>query len=142
LTVKAYRNRLHIWETNYGRDAGWIIERRGAPVAILTDVQFQVMFWDTYKIEIVTHDLALRERIGSREFWDNAEAEGLLYRNRKFEYVAEIAFPALTPFTQDGRLIMRGLYLRIGAPRVWDKVVLWARRRAKRSRHLAAGHTP
>jgi hypothetical protein len=46
-----YRKRLEIWETNYGRDAGWILERNGQPIAILSNWRNQEMFWDGYDLE-------------------------------------------------------------------------------------------
>ena len=93
--MTGYLRRLQIWETNYGRDCGWIIEQKGKPIAILSDAQFHEMFWDSYKIDVVTDDSDLRQRIASREFWARAEAEGLVYRNRGFGCVAAFAFPAL-----------------------------------------------
>ena len=130
--MKAYLRRLRIWETNHGRDCGWTIEQHGDPIAILSDAQQQDMFWHTYKIDVLTQDADLRERIASGEFWANAEAEGLIYRNREFGCAATCAFPALSPYTEDGRLAMRGLYIRIGAPRPWDTFALWVRRHMKR----------
>jgi hypothetical protein len=126
--VTGYLKRLRIWETNYGRDCGWIIEQKGKPIAILSDAQFQEMFWDSYKIDVVTDDSELRDRLATREFWARAEAEGLVYRNRGFGCVAAFAFPALTPYTQDGRLLMRALYINIAAPRPWDEAMIWIRR--------------
>jgi hypothetical protein len=130
--MTGYRKRLRIWETNYGRDCGWIIEQKGKPIAILSDAQFQDMFWESYKIDVVTDDADLRQRIATREFWARAEEEGLVYRNRGFGCVAEGAFPALTPYTEDGRLVMRRLYIAIAAPRPWDEAIIWIRRWAKR----------
>ncbi len=130
--MRNYLRRLRIWETNYGRDAGWIVEQRGKPIAILSDAQWQDMFWDSYKIDVQTDDADLRERIASGEFWANAEAEDLVYRNREFGPVATLPFPAVTPYTPDGRLVMRRLYIPIAEPRPWDWVVLWIRRRAWR----------
>ena len=127
-----YLTRVRIWETNYGRECGWIIEQKGQPIAILSDAQFHEMFWDSYKIDVVTDDPDLRERIASREFWANAEAEGLVYRNKGFGCAAAFAFPALTPYTEGGRLLMRGLYINIAGPRLWDQAMIWIRRCAKR----------
>ena len=37
---RRYRRRLRIWETDFGRDAGWIGERDGKPVAQLIHPRF------------------------------------------------------------------------------------------------------
>lgn len=134
----SYERRLRIWETNYGRDAGWHIERRGEVIAVLTDWRWHEMFWDSYEMEIVASDADLRRRMQTREFWAVAESEGLTWRNREFGELAEFAFPSLTPFPEVGRLTMRGLYLPIEPPWPWDRVVLCWRRRFGRSRAASA----
>jgi hypothetical protein len=90
------------------------------------------MFWDSYRLEVVTDDPELRQRLQTPEFWMAGESEGLVWRSREFGEVAEGAFPALSPFPEPGRLMMRRLYLRIGEPRPWDWLVLWWRRRKRR----------
>src|ERR1051326_7193222 len=57
-----YHRRLRIWETNFGREAGWLIERHGQPIAILTEPRSEDMFWDSYRLEILTNDPELRQR--------------------------------------------------------------------------------
>jgi hypothetical protein len=86
------------------------------------------MFWDSYRIEGLTKDPTLRDLLYIERFWANAESEGLVWRNREFAEVAEFALPALSPFPESGRLMMRGLYLPIGAPWPWDNLILWMRR--------------
>ena len=125
--MRSYGDRLRIWETNYGRDAGWVIERRGEAIAVLTDLRFEDMFWDSYRIEVVTNDPELRQRMQTAEFWSAAESEGLAWRSREFGEVADGAFPALSPFPEPGRITMRHLYLPIGQPRPWDRLVMWWR---------------
>src|SRR5262249_55432612 len=120
--------RLRIWETNYGRDCGWLIERRGEVIAILTDPRFEDMFWESYRMEVVARDPTLRRQMLGKDFWARAESEGLVYRNREFGEAAQFAFPAVSPFPEPDRLMMRGLYLSIGQPRMWDRIVLWCRR--------------
>jgi hypothetical protein len=124
-----YLRRLRIWETNYGRDCGWTIERQGKAIAVLTEQRTEEMFWDSYRMEIVSDDPELRRRMLTEEFWAKAEGEGLVWRNREFGEVAEHAFPSLLPFPEPGRLTVRGLYLFPGFPRPWDRLALWLRRR-------------
>lgn len=124
-----YDQRLRIWETNYGRDAGWVIERQGERIAILTDPRFEDMYWESYGMEIVADDELLRERMQTVEFWSRAESEGLVWRSRQFGMVANGAIPAWSPFPEPGRLNMRQLYLPIPEPLPWDRLVLWLSRR-------------
>lgn len=134
MCLHGYDRRLRIWETNYGRDCGWVIERKGKPIAILTEPRWEEMFWDSYRLEIVADDPDLRALMITKEFWATAEAENLGWRNREIGEVAEFAFPALSPFPEPGRLMMRGLYLAIGEPWPWDWIVLWIRRWLRRGR--------
>jgi hypothetical protein len=131
-----YQRRLRIWETDYGRNAGWFIERRGEIIAVLTEPRWEDMFWDSYRIDITTEDSELRSLLQTEIFWTKPEGEQLVWRSREFGEVAEFAFPGGEPFPEPGRLIMRALYLRIGEPRPWDRLVLWFRkwRRQRTSR--------
>lgn len=132
--LSGYVKRLQIWETDFGRECGWVIERHGQPIAILSDPRNSSMFWDSYNLEIITDNMKMRQQMTSAEFWARAEAEGLIYRNRTFGDVAENAFPALSPFPEPGRLLMRALYLPVGRPKPWDRVVLWLRGSIRRDR--------
>ena len=120
--------RLRMWESEHGRGRGWFVERRGEVVAVLTQPRREEMFWDSYRMEIVTQDPELRQRLLTKGFWDGAEGEGLVWRSREFGEVAEDAYPSLSPFPEPGRLTVRGLYLPIGNPRPWERVALWLRR--------------
>lgn len=126
--LHSYARRLRIWETNYGRECGWIVERQGKTIAILTDPRLEEMFWDSYRMEIVAEEPELRTEMLTKEFWARAELDGVVWRNQEFGDLAEFAFPALSPFPEPGRLLMRGLYLPIGDPWPWDWIVLWVRR--------------
>ncbi len=133
--MRRYDNRLRIWDTNYGRDAGWVIERQGEAIAILTDHRFEDTFWDSYRMEIVAADANLRQRMQTVEFWSSAENQGLVWRSREFGEEANGAFPALSPFPEPGRLRVRQLYLPIPEPLPWDRLVLWwCRRRQKHAK--------
>ncbi|MGL4420271.1 MAG: hypothetical protein ACRCZF_06380, partial [Gemmataceae bacterium] len=61
--VRSYDQRLRIWESNYGRDAGWVIERQGEVIAVLTDPRFEDMFWDSYRMDVVASGPELRMRM-------------------------------------------------------------------------------
>ncbi len=130
--MRSYGQRLRIWETDYGRDAGWHIERQGEVVVVLTDPRWEDMFWYSYRMEAVAGDPELRRRLQTAEFWAVAADEGLVYRSREFGEVAGDAWPALSPFPEPGRLTMRQLHLSVAEPRLWDWVALWWRRRGQR----------
>jgi hypothetical protein len=140
-----YGRRLRIWETNYGRTSGWVVKRQGVPIAILTDCRWEEVFWDSYRLEIITDDPDLQAKLLMKEFWAVAEAEGLSYRNLEFADAAPFAFPSLSPLSEPGRLMMRGLYLDIGQPGPFDSLMLWCRRRWRaraakhRLRHRTSG---
>jgi hypothetical protein len=53
---KARRRRLPIFASYCGRQGGWFVEYQGRCLAALTDPRFVDMFWDSYRIEIVTDD--------------------------------------------------------------------------------------
>jgi len=139
MPLRWYARRLRIWETDYGRDCGWVIERHGKAIAILTEPRWEDMFWYSYRMEIVAEDEDLRAQLLTKEFWGRAETEGLDWRNRESGERANWAFPALSPFPEPGRLMVRALYLRTGAPWPWDWMVLWFRGRLRRRRDSQAG---
>ncbi len=124
----SYLRRLRLWETDYGREAGWVVEHQSKAIALLTDPRSEDMFWHSYRMEVVTNDSELREVLWTKAFWDEAEMHGLVWRNREFGEVAPLAFPGLSPLCKPGRLMMRGLYLKTGKLWPWDWVVLWIRR--------------
>lgn len=118
-----YRCRLRAWATDYGRTAGWIVERSNSPIAVLSDPRAEDMFWVSYHLEVTTHDAALRDRMATADFWLN-EASSLTWRNRELGTSVADVVVAERPFPQPGRLSARGLYLPIDPPRLWDRLVL------------------
>jgi hypothetical protein len=122
--IERYGRLLRIWETNYGRDAGWVVERNGVPIARLTGPRGEDMFWDSYAVDVITADNELSERFSTPQYWLQAESDGLVWRNLEFGETADFAFPAISPFAEPGRLLMRGLYLSVAPPKPWDRLVL------------------
>ncbi len=103
--------RRQIVENDYGRTGGWYVEHNDRRIAILSDPQYEDMFWVSYAIEPLIEDEEERRRIlKSEEFWMTK----FVYRSRQFDEIAENAFPALKPFVSPGRINMRGLYLLSG----------------------------
>jgi hypothetical protein len=116
--------RLQIFETNYGRDAGWLIEYQGRSIAVLTDLRFLDMFLDSYRVEPLTRDDEERRALmSSHDFWREGQ---FTFRNRRFGELAPYAV-ALGHPDAEARVVMRGLYLPIGDPRAWERMLLWWR---------------
>ena len=112
-----YRDRLLVWESDYGRSEGWDLELDGRIVA----------FWDSYCLRATTDDPVLKERVLSEEFWKGDDCFlKLVYRSRATGFVAEHPLPA-RGFTQLERISIRGLYISVGDPAPWDWIVLYAR---------------
>jgi hypothetical protein len=120
----AYLTKLEIWDSNYGRDFGWIVERDGREIAILSEPRNEEMFWDSYTITITTNDPNLKARMATPLFWENAEMEKIVIRSKAFGLVAPHAFPAMSPLLGTNRLLMRGVYLPIGTPTYLDRFCL------------------
>jgi len=117
------RWRLRVFQSGYGREGGWYVEKDGWQFALLTNQRFEQMFWDSYAVEPLAADLADRERIASDPSW--RDQSGLVFRSREFGIVAPTAFVAGCVFSEPGRVLMRALYLYIGPPTMWER--FWPR---------------
>ena len=124
--MKSVRERrLRIFESDHGRLAGWFVEYEGRRIAVLTDARPAEMFWDSYKIDSLVAEPGERsELLDSRLHWDRCE---FVFRNRTFGETAPGFAAAGQPPFADGRVLMRGLYLDIGRPSPWEKLLLWLR---------------
>lgn len=129
---QVFDRRLRVFETNYGREAGWFVERDGHCVAILSDRRWADMFWDSYAIEWVTENPQERaEPIAEVPcLWWGRQ---LKFRNREINEVVETAFASGPP--REGRVFMRGLYLRRSGPWPWEWPFVWMRRRKAGKEH-------
>ncbi len=128
--VTLMNERLRIIEANYGRECGWSVEVDGRAVARLVDPQWEDMFWYSYRLEPLTEESKERTMLYFAEFWHSGKP---VYRNCEFNEVAPFAFAGgsavelETRLRETGRLLMRGLYLRV--PHYpWDWLLLWLRR--------------
>lgn len=125
---RSYSELLRCWESDSGRKSGWQIERNGVPFARLTDPQYHEMFWDSYRFELCTDDREMIDLARSDEFWLHAETERVRWRSILTSEVIDSAFPAGTPFTDDDRFIVRGLYLPCRKPNLADRLALLVRK--------------
>ncbi|MBL9165221.1 MAG: hypothetical protein JNL18_21015 [Planctomycetaceae bacterium] len=126
-----YERHLRLIESNYGRDAGWYVERDGVRLAAMTACRWEEMFWDSYLVEPLSDDPDFNQRLLS-DFWEGNDWVGVKFVNREFpETIAANAFPGARPFVEPGRILARGLYCGTTKRRPWDNVVLWWRRLQK-----------
>jgi hypothetical protein len=64
--------RLQILESNYGRDGGWYVEDEGERVALLSEPEYHDMFWESYRIEVLSDDPVTRQAaLTSVSFWQD-----------------------------------------------------------------------
>ncbi len=123
--VNPRERRLQIFASNYGRDAGWYVEYEGRRIGVLTDPRPADMFWCSYKIEPVVDDSGLRDDLlDSRLHWDQCD---FTFRNRAFDQTAPGFVAAGQPPFENGRALMHGLYLNIGHPSLWERLLLLLR---------------
>lgn len=137
----AFSRRLDIIESDYGRRCGWFIERDGERIAALVDMRWEDMFWDSYRLEVLTSDPGKQAILYSREFW--ADLTGVAFRDRALGEVALrplAAVNASETLTANGRVSMRWLWLPVHCE-PWHWLALRLRRlwRAKHITGEAAG---
>jgi hypothetical protein len=132
------RRRLQLFETDLGRSAGWVAERDGRPVAVLSGACRGEMFWHWYTVEVTAPDTAERGALlSSPEAW-----VGVRFRSQLTGELCPHGFVAGPP-GPDGRLAARGLYFPLSGPWIIEAVQLWwRRRRARRAEPSAAPGRP
>lgn len=84
-----------------------VVERGGRAVALLSEPQFEDMFWFSWRITPLAADVA----VASDDFWADSEAETIVFRCKHSNSVAATAFWAGTNPERDGRLVLRGAYV-------------------------------
>jgi hypothetical protein len=126
-----YSRRLDILESALGRKGSWFLEKDGERLAALVDVRYPEMFWDSYRVEIITADPEKCAALYTDKFW---MAVDLVFRDREFGEICCGAMPAINAvqtLREEGRISMRWLWLPVvGAP--WHSVAIWVRRRWRR----------
>jgi hypothetical protein len=121
--------RLRLFESNYGRDFGWLVEHSGRTWVTLTEPRFEDMFWVSYHIEPIYQQDT--EMVLRKEFWAQ---NNLIFRNQVIDGVAPNAFAAMgnPPTKENPRVTMRGLSLYCSEPTRTERFLLWWRRRKNR----------
>jgi hypothetical protein len=122
-----FSRRLDIIESGFGRLGGWYVEENGERLAALVDVRFADMFWDSYRLEVLTTDPIQRAKLLTAEFWTS---DGLAFRSIPFGEVSRRAVPSLSASTTlraTGRIEMRWLRLPVQC-QPWDWAAIQLRR--------------
>lgn len=84
------------------------------------------MFWLAWRITPLTTDPHGKSAVLSDGFWDDAQIERTVFRSKASGEVADTAFwPGSQPI-RDGRLILRGAYVR-SPVRFGRNPILWLR---------------
>ncbi|HSJ02481.1 MAG TPA: hypothetical protein VK956_08515 [Verrucomicrobium sp.] len=92
-------------------DGDWWLEIAGERVTLLTDPQWEDMFWTSFRVEPVTADPILLAQLATSEFRNTIEIQDrVVWRHRTTQATAPNAFPGMNPQTLPERITMRGLY--------------------------------
>ncbi|MBL8941956.1 MAG: hypothetical protein JNK45_02360 [Myxococcales bacterium] len=125
-------DRLRTFESNYGREFGWFLEKDGEIVAALVEPRHEDQFWHSYKVEPVDAG-SLPAIIFDPEFWHTGH---LVFRNRETGEVVRGALAGGTiPTRERPRVTMRALYSHL-RPTLIERVTLWLRRRQRAQENL------
>lgn len=132
MTVDERERRLRTFESNGGRDLGWYVEKDGRTWAMLTDCTFADMFWDTYAVQPLVQEPALREQLFSKDFWHLGPLP--TFRNRVTDETLEALPGGLVPTEANPRLMVHGLYSKLTPSPYEQLLLLLLLRRVRRPR--------
>ena len=122
--------RLRIIESSYGREHGWYLEHQGVCIAVLSEPKWVDMFWVKYRIEPTSDTLTFCELLRTDQFWTSCD---YVFRNRVFhDEVVDQAFGNHGPL--ENEVTVRGLYLTIKEPTLWEALKCFRRLRRARKR--------
>ena len=103
-----FRRAWKLLRSDFGRDVGWDIEYEDKIVGYLTDPLYEDMFWVSYRVSEA--DPLLSPILYNDDLWNECRFR---YRSKmNGEYVDAAICGGSPPFVRDGRIFMRGLYLR------------------------------
>lgn len=108
------------WVEAY-RHPAWVVVRDGTQVAVLTEPEFEDMFWFWWKVEPQSDEPMARAEVLSSSFWSIDLLPRTKFISRAFGHEAA-AFWGGTGI-KDGRVLMRGLYQGVPA-RWWDRLIV------------------
>jgi hypothetical protein len=138
--LAALKRDLDIYRSDFGREYGWFVERQGNRVAELIDPVWDMhsQFWHDYVLVPLTQEPAKLAEPDSRDFWDR---DGLIYEHRKYGNRVTHVLANLWPDRSDGKKIIhiRGLYLPVRFPRLWEMVCFLLPRYGKRPESFEPG---
>jgi hypothetical protein len=119
--------RLRIWASDYGRLSEWLMERRGHPIAMLSDPQRKEGPWTSYRFTPVTQDTALLAEMKTEKFWK--ELNGITWRSRDFNTVVAEVAAADSTHLDISRVTLRGMSIPIAPPNILQQQMVKARKK-------------
>lgn len=120
------RERLSIVENDYGREFGWVVERRGSSLIELAAPIREAQFWHSYRVQPVDGD-PLPSATFTHAFWSDPS---LRFRNRGTDELVGPCLVAEPPTKTRPRVLVRGLACAVELT-LLDRAVLWWRRRER-----------
>ena len=123
----SYINKLKVWESDYGRQNGWIVEKNSKPVALLTDPEYVDMFWVSYQIELIDQSENLVSQMQTQDFWNEFHSKGFVLRNRTIPSFEKSDMVLVSMHESVGRVSFRSLHIHINSPTIFDGLLLMAR---------------
>lgn len=103
---------FQVWESDYGRMAGWILEYQSSPIALLSDPWFEDTFWYSYQMEFRQNAHVTEAEFYSDDFWNVRIFEkGYRWRNCYFDGYDGGAFSGRPPTIPGSRIFVRALYM-------------------------------
>ena len=121
--LRRYRALFTTWLSDYGRSNGWIIERSGHMIGKLVDAEYAEMFWDHYRVEEISRDPSCPSVLAD-EFWTEFDFEHIQFRSIATGDLVENAIPARHRPDDDGRVMIRGLYIPVRNPSFLESGIL------------------
>jgi hypothetical protein len=119
------RRSLKIYHSDFGRNFGWFVERRGKRVAALVDPVWDVnnQFWHIYRLVALSDSPDELAELLTREFWDDP---GLVFENREFGARVHGALASGPERHAEGVVLhMRLLSVTMTLPGFWKLVDGW-----------------
>lgn len=109
------KERIDIYQSDFGRKFGWDIFFNGILIAELTNSNWlsEAQFWHEYDLNILTKNPELLKRITNYEFWNEDKSIILKYVNKKYKYKCTDALASPLRIDEKGnfKISMRYLYV-------------------------------
>ncbi len=125
LTNDEKKMRIQLFETDYGHEYGWFVERNGERIATLSHPRYFDMFWRLFTVEPIIQDTEKKRLLSTDEFWGD---RFLLYRNCNLNIVTRNFIVRWNSDLPEGTVILRGYPIDDPEPTLREKLLLFFRR--------------